>query len=164
MTKQAAWNCLEYYVRMFSQNGIPGAMTSAFKALDTLKPSPEEEPNSDDLPACDLRAAWLKIVEMEKQITNLQQLCEYLQDQLATHRALGDHHSHPHQVIPQGLDHPKSSPPKFQTKKFRIPNTPQSKSPIQGRKSDGYAPHDIGGWTDTIPFPYRNRAGLVLDR
>jgi hypothetical protein len=159
MTKQEAWDYLEDYVKIFSSRSPQGALVGAREALDTLKPPPD-----DDLPGCDLRAAWLKIVEMEKQITNLQQLCEYLQDQLATHRALGDHHSHPHQVIPQGLDHPKSSPPKFQTKKFRIPNTPQSKSPIQGRMSDGYAPHDIGGWTDTIPFPYRNRAGLVLDR
>ena len=130
MTKQAAWNCLEYYVRMFSQNGIPGAMTSAFKALDTLKPSPEEEPNSDDLPACDLRAAWLKIVEMEKQITNLQQLCEYLQDQLATHRALGDHHSHPGpnrikpEFVPPGSN--GAGPPKIQPTKIsnqKIQNT-----------------------------------------
>jgi hypothetical protein len=85
MTKQAAWNCLEYYVRMFSQNGIPGAMTSAFKALDTLKPSPEEEPNSDDLPACDLRAAWLKIVELERREAKLIDRMDYLEGLFQEH-------------------------------------------------------------------------------
>ena len=75
MTKQEAWHELNLFVNLKSAPLI----SELKEALDALKPPPP------DLPECDLRAAWLKIVELERREAILIDRMDYLEGLMQEH-------------------------------------------------------------------------------